>query len=147
MVMRRSVLRLPGALLLFVCAGLSLDGMPAQDTQQARPPEETSFGSRFFDQLRTIFGRFQNSDLDRVFQQSKSIQCSELVGRKGEWRPVAFFNEDRRLGDWCRENLEEVKNDLTVYTFKGACSGDQGAVQVSTEIGRASCRERVYGTV
>jgi hypothetical protein len=123
----------PLRFLIIVCACLPLDGIPAQNAQQRRPAEEGSFGSKFFEQLRTIFGRFQNSDLDRVFQQSKPIQCSELVGRKGEWRPVAFFNEDRRLGDWCRESLEEVKDDLTVYTFKGGCSGEQGAVQVSTE--------------
>jgi hypothetical protein len=119
--------------LLLVCALLPLNSIPAQDAQARPSAEEDRYGSKFFDQLRTIFGRFQNSDLDRVFQQSRPIQCPELVGRKGEWRPVAFFNEDRRLGDWCRERLEEVKNDLTVYTFKGGCSGEQGAVQVSTE--------------
>lgn len=131
----------PLAFLLLVCACLPPDDIPAQDVQQTRSAEESRFGSNFFDQLRTIFGRFQNSDLDRVFQQSKPIQCPELVGRKGEWRPVAFFNEDRRLGDWCRESLEEVKNDLTVYTFKGACSGEQGPVQVVTEFPTAASIE------
>lgn len=138
--MRRTVLKQLGILLL-VCASFPPEGMIAQDVQQSRPVEEGTFGSRFFDQLRTIFGRFQNSDLDRVFQQSKPIQCSELVGRKGEWRPVAFFNEDRRLGDWCRESLEEVRDDLTVFTFKGACSGEQGTVQVSTEFPTAESIE------
>ncbi len=118
-----------------------MDSIPAQNAQARPSPEEDRYGSKFFDQLRTVFGRFQNSDLDRVFQQSKPIQCSELVGRKGEWRPVAFFNEDRRLGDWCRETLEEVKNDLSVYTFKGGCSGEQGAVQVSTEFPTAASIE------
>ncbi len=95
--------------------------------------DQGSFGSKFFDQLQAIFGRFQNSELDRVFAQSRPIQCSELVAGKGEWRPVAFFNENRKLGDWCKESLEEVKADLAVYTFKGECSGEQGTVQLSTE--------------
>jgi hypothetical protein len=136
----RSALR-PLAIFLLVGACLKIDGFAAQNAQARPPAEEERYGSKFFDQLRTIFGRFQNSDLDRVFQQSKPIQCSELVGRKGEWRPVAFFNEDRRLGDWCRESLEEVKNDLSVYTFKGGCSGEQGAVQVSTEFPTAASIE------
>ncbi len=112
---------------------LSVPVMSAQQEQQVAPQEESAYGSKFFDQLRNIFGRFRDSDLQRVFQQAKPIQCSELVGRRGEWRPVAFFNEDRSLGDWCKESLEEVKADLAVYTFKGVCSGDQGSVQVSSE--------------
>ena len=99
----------------------------------AQSSQEGTFGSKFFDQLHTIFGRFRDADLERVFQQAQPITCTELVGRKGEWRTVAFFNEDRELGDWCRESLEEVKGDLAVYTFKGTCSGDKGTVQVTTE--------------
>jgi len=98
-----------------------------------RSEEESRYDSKFFDQLHIIFGRFRNSDLRRVFQDAQTIVCSELIGRKGEWRTVAFFNEDRTLGDWCRESLEEVKADLAVYTFKGICSGNQGTVQVATE--------------
>jgi hypothetical protein len=105
--------------------------LPAQ--QRERSEEESRYDSKFFDQLRLIFGRFRDSDLQRVFQDAQTIVCSELIGRKGEWRPVAFFNEDRTLGDWCRESLEEVKADLAVYTFKGVCSGNQGTVQVATE--------------
>jgi hypothetical protein len=138
--MCRTAIKSPGLYLLFSLF-LSIGSVCAQETQEARQAEESEFGSKFFDQLRTIFGRFQESDLDRVFQQSKPIQCSELVGRNGEWRPVAFFNEDRRLGDWCRETLDEVKNDLTVYTFRGNCSGDQGPVQVTTEFPTAESIE------
>jgi hypothetical protein len=116
-------------------------GPPAQGAPQDRQADEGSYGSKFFDQLRGIFGRFRDSDLRRVFEQSKPIQCSELVGRKGEWRPVAFFNEDRRLGDWCRESLEEVKADLAVYTFTGTCTGDQGDVKVGTEFPTAASIE------
>lgn len=114
--------------LILVCILLMFTGIPGQAQSE---PE--SYGSGFFDQLRSIFGIFRDSDLQRVFEESKPIQCSELVGRKGEWRPVAFFNEDRTLGDWCRENLDEVKADLAVYTFKGLCSGDRSPVTVGTE--------------
>ncbi len=95
--------------------------------------EASAYSSKFFDQLRAVFGRFRNADLQGAFRDALPIHCSELVGRKGEWRPVAFFNEDRSLGDWYRESLEQVKADLTVYTFKGACDGDQGMVQVASE--------------
>jgi len=110
---------------------LIIASLPAEQRQSASIEEE-AYGSKFFDQLRTIFGRFRDADLQRAFQEAQPIQCSELLGRKGEWRPVAFFNEDRSLGDWCRDNLEEVKTDLSVYTFTGACGG-KGDVQVRTE--------------
>lgn len=132
------------AAVLIVCALLVYPGIPGQSQSE---PE--SYGSKFFDQLRSIFGVFRESDLQRVFEESKPIQCSELVGRKGEWRPVAFFNEDRTLGDWCRESLEEVKADLAVYTFKGLCSGDRSPVTVGTEYPTAESvkayRERRIG--
>jgi hypothetical protein len=106
--------------------------LAAQDSS-ARPNEASAYGSKFFDQLHTIFGRFREADLERVFQEAQPIQCAELVGRKGEWRTVAFFNEDRRLGDWYRQNLEEVKNDLAVYKFMGSCGKDQETIRVETE--------------
>jgi hypothetical protein len=118
--------------LLIVC-GWSIAPVAAQQDQKVQSDDESTYGSTFFDQLRTIFGRFRDMDLQRVFQEAQPIQCSELIGRKGEWRPVAFFNEDRKLGDWFRESIEEVKADLVVYTFKGKCSGDQGSVQVISE--------------
>ncbi len=118
--------------LLLVCSSLA-SGLPLQQELQPQQEEETAYGSRFFDQLRAIFGKFRHMDLQRVFQEAEPIECSELIGRKGEWRPVAFFNENRQLGDWCRENLEEVKADLTVYTFRGKCSGGQGSIQVTSE--------------
>ncbi len=126
---------------LLIAAVFLASNLPAQQEQQEPTGEESTYGSRFFDQLRNIFGRFRDADLQRVFQDAQPIQCSELVGRKGEWRPVAFFNEDRRLGDWCRESLEEVKADLAVYTFKGVCSGDQGTVQVGSEFPTAESIE------
>jgi hypothetical protein len=137
--MKRTGLILAG-ILFFSCA------LPAclSAQQKARTEEESAYGSRFFDQLHTIFGRFRDSDLQRVFQDAQPIVCSELVGRKGEWRPVAFFNEDRSLGDWCRESLDEVKTDLAVYTFKGACSGNQGTIQVGSEYPTAASMESYW---
>jgi hypothetical protein len=135
--MDRTVVRLLCAFLF--AWGLLAAGLDAQ--QQTQPEGEGAYDSKFFDQLRNIFGRFRDSDLQRVFQDAQPIQCSELVGRKGEWRQVAFFNEDRSLGDWCRDSLEEVKADLAVYTFKGVCSGDQGKIQVATEFPTAASLE------
>lgn len=118
------------SLLLFT---LLLTANVAAQEQQPREPEEEAYGSKFFEQLRTIFGRFRDSDLQRVFNEAKPIDCSELVGRKGEWRPVAFFNEDRTLGAWFRESLEEVKAGMAVYAFKGTCGGERPEIQVETE--------------
>jgi len=131
MIMHRQVL----VLLLAVvsgCAFLSVE-LPAQRENQAQNEEDSAYGSKFFDQLHNIFGRFRDADLRRVFQDARPIECTELVGHKGAWRTVAFFNEDRKLGDWCRESLEEVKADLAVYTFTGNCGGGGGRVQVATE--------------
>jgi hypothetical protein len=127
-------------ILLFVCPLLAT-GVAGPQEAQVETSEDSTYGTKFFDQLRNIFGQFRNSDLQRVFQEAKPIQCSELAGREGEWRPVAFFNEDRSLGDWCRQNLQEVKADLAVYTFKGTCGGGQEAVQVFTEFPTAASIE------
>jgi hypothetical protein len=118
---------------LMTCVVLAPATSYAQRERQMQPPEESAYGSKFFDQLHSIFGIFRDSDLQRAFQMAQPIQCSELVASKGEWRTVAFFNEDRSLGEWCRNSLEEVKSDLSVYIFKGPCDGDQGAIQVTTE--------------
>src|SRR5438128_8995167 len=91
------------------------------------------YDRRFFLQLRTVFGRFRDSDLQRVFEAARPIQCSELVNDEGEWRTVAFFNEKRELGDWYRRDFDEVKKDLAVYIFKGVCRGEHGPVQLTTK--------------
>lgn len=113
---------------LLVPAGLS-----AQRERQIPPPENGEFGSKFFTQLSSIFGRFRDGDLQRVFQLAEPIQCSELLTGKGEWRPVAFFNENRKLGDWYRSNIAEVRSDLSVYLFKGTCQGDRGNIELTTK--------------
>jgi hypothetical protein len=123
--MNKMVLKLFALILLITSfpAGLSAQ----------KESEENPYDTKFFDQLRSVFGKFRNADLQHAFRDALEIHCSELVGRKGEWRPVAFFNEDRTLGDWYRQSLEEVKSDLTVYTFMGACTGDKGTIRVATE--------------
>ncbi len=128
-------------LMLMTAAVFLPSSLPGQNRRRVLAEDESEYGSKFFEQLKGIFGRFRNDDLQRVFQQAKPIQCSELAGRKGEWRPVAFFNEDRKLGDWCRESLDEVRGDLSVYTFKGECRTDQSSVQISTEFPIASSME------
>ena len=96
-------------------------------------PPTQEYGARFFDQLQKIFGRFRDADLARVFKAAQPILCSELVTDKGEWREVAFFNENRKLGDWYRTSLQELKDDLGVFIFKGACGGRHAAAQLTTE--------------
>ena len=91
------------------------------------------YDRKFFIQLRGVFGRFRDSDLERVFDQAKPIQCSELINDEGEWRTVAFFNENRELGDWYRRNFDEVKTDPAVFIFKGVCRGEHGPVQLTTK--------------
>jgi len=112
----------------------------AQRESAIQPPVESSqtanqqqYGRRFFLQLRSVFGRFRDADLQRVFESAQPIQCSELINEKGEWRTVAFFNERRELGDWYRSNFDEVKTDLSVYSFKGVCRGEHGPVQLTTK--------------
>jgi hypothetical protein len=91
------------------------------------------YDRKFFIQLRGVFGRFRDSDLERVFDRAQPIQCSELVNDEGEWRTVAFFNEKRELGDWYRRNFDEVKTDPAVFIFKGVCRGEHGPVGLTTK--------------
>lgn len=123
--------RLQILLLILVC--LETPETYGQRERELPPVQDTDYGVRFFDQLRTIFGRFRDMDLKRVFQMARPIQCGELVTDKGEWKEVAFFNENRKLGDWYRTSLDEVKSELAAYIFKGACGGQRAAVQVTTK--------------
>jgi hypothetical protein len=100
----------------------------------AQRQQKDEVGARFFDQLRSLFGRFRDGDLDRAFDAAQPIQCAELVSDNGEWRPVAFFNEDRKLGDWYHATLDEVKSDLSQFLFTGSCSTDQSSVQLVSKV-------------
>ena len=127
--------RVPGTarILLLAVALLSTFDAYAQRERVIQPPEESQYSRKFFGQLRALFGRFRDTDLQRAFERAQPIQCSELVNDKGEWRTVAFFNEKRELGDWYRSSLEEVKSDLSAFIFKGVCRGEHGLVQLTTK--------------
>lgn len=112
----------------------------AQRERQVAPPSLSE--KNFFEQLRNLFGRFREADLRRAFSTARPIRCSELISDTGEWRPVAFFNEDRKLGDWYHRSLEEVKADFSVFAFKGACKADQDNVQVVTKFGVVDSLDR-----
>src|SRR5215510_10234077 len=113
---------------LFIAVLLILspvDGSAQRERQAAADQSE----QKFFDQLRSLFGRFRDEDLRRSFESALPVQCNELTSDTGEWRPVAFFNEDRKLGEWYYRSLAEVKSELSVFTFKGECSKDDSSVQ------------------
>src|SRR5947208_1405915 len=119
---------------LFLIVGLfAAAGVSAQLEHDVQAPERPRYDRRFFVQLRGVFGRFRDADLQRVFDRAQPIQCSELINEKGEWRTVAFFNEKRELGDWYRSSFEEVKRDLSVFIFSGVCRGDHGPVLLTTK--------------
>jgi hypothetical protein len=131
------VQRLAGGLIPLIVVLLSFflpaPHLIAQRERQIEPPPAVDYGARFFDQLRTIFGRFRNTDLQRAFESAVPVPCAELISDNGEWREVAFFNEDRRLGDWLHQSLDAVKSDLSVYVFKGLCRSDQSSIQLVTK--------------
>jgi hypothetical protein len=58
--------------------------------------------------------------------------CSELMSGNGEWREVAFFNENRGLGGWFRTSMMEIRSQLDVYTFAGTCDRKTSALHVTT---------------
>jgi hypothetical protein len=112
--------------------------------QVPAPSQQTGgdFGSKFFDDLRSLFGRLQRSELDRAFQRAKPIHCSDLAGQTGEWKEVAFLNDDRKLGDWHYANIEDVKKDLVAFVFSGNCRGDEGPLRVATSFPVTESLER-----
>lgn len=120
-------------LVVLLCFFLTPSDLLAQRERQIEPPPAVDYGTRFFDQLRTLFGRFRDADLQRAFESAVPVPCAELISDNGEWREVAFFNEDRRLGDWLHQSLDEVKSDLSVYVFKGLCRTDQSSIQLVTK--------------
>jgi hypothetical protein len=119
--------------LLFVCLLLTATPLLAQRERQVPAPQNSESASKFFSQLKSIFGRFRDAELERAFQLADPIQCTELLSGKGEWRPVAFFNENRDLGGWYRSSIAEVRADLTVYIFKGTCKGERGTIDLTTK--------------
>jgi hypothetical protein len=124
-------MKVPQIFRLILVSLLLVNSLKARQTQ-IQTSEEAEYGDRFFDQLRSIFGRFRESELSGVFQMAEPIQCSELVSGRGEWQEVAFFNENRDLGDWYRSSLSEVQESLTLFWFKGRCVGERAPIQLST---------------
>jgi hypothetical protein len=131
--MRRSRRLGPFLTLVFVFISFVSVDLYAQQERQIEPPAPSDYGTKFFDQLRTLFGRFRDADLQRAFDSAGPVPCSQLISDNGEWREVAFFNEDRRLGDWFHQSLESVKSDMSVYVFKGLCRSDRSNVQLVTK--------------
>jgi hypothetical protein len=121
------------AIFFFHCASAAAQPRRLEGPSVDRPNNEVDSESKFFYQLRSLFGRFRDGDLDRAFAAAQPIQCSELVSDNGEWRPVAFFNEDRRLGDWYHSTLDDVKRELSQYVFSGTCNSDRSNVRLVTK--------------
>src|SRR5215467_7296585 len=93
---------------------------------------DVRFGTRFFQDLRRVFGELQRSELDRVFQAAKAPQCSELAATHTEWKYVAYLNDDRALAAWHFDSIEEVKRDPSKYIFQGVCRAEDSTLMVVT---------------
>jgi hypothetical protein len=107
-------------------------GLSAQDATPRKPDNPVAV-SKFNNQLQLVFGRFSDVDLQTVFRSANAIRCEELVEGKGQWKPVAFFNDNRSISAWYHHSLEEVKSDLREYTFKGSCKDFRDTVQITTK--------------
>jgi len=119
---------------LFIAAvvmGGNAYGQLERDVPLRQPVD---YGPKFFDQLRHMSERLRQRGLHRVFQMARPIECSELADNDGEWRHVAFFSENRKFRDWYRTSLDEVKNDLATYIFKGACRNKTATLEVTTTV-------------
>src|SRR5690242_19385357 len=88
------------------------------------------FSSKFFDDLRLLFGRLEQQELDRAFRQATALHSSDLVSQTGDWKEVAFLNDDRKLGNWHHNTIDEVKRDPAKFVFSGTCRGERGPVKV-----------------
>jgi hypothetical protein len=94
--------------------------------------QNPDFGAKFLEDLKTLFGRLETSELDSAFQRAKAIRCSDLVGRSGEWKDVGFLNDNRTLAAWHYEDIESVKSDPARFVFSGMCATEQGPLKLST---------------
>jgi hypothetical protein len=94
--------------------------------------QNPDFGAKFLDDLQTLFGRLETSELDSAFQRAKAIRCSDLIGKSGEWRDVGFLNDNRNLAAWHYEDIDSVKSDPVRYVFSGMCSTEQSALKLAT---------------
>jgi hypothetical protein len=90
------------------------------------------FGEKFLDDLQTLFGRLEVSELDHAFREAKPIRCSDLIGRSGEWKNVGFLNDNRNLAAWHHEDIDSVKSDPVRYVFSGMCTNEQAPLKLAT---------------
>lgn len=98
---------------------------PAQPVPSAPP----AYDAKFFEALKTLFDDFSSTDLQRAFQTAAPIRCAELLG---DWRPAAFFNDDRNLERWFHKTFDEVQAELARYSFRGRCDSDSASVDVTS---------------
>lgn len=94
--------------------------------------QNQDFGAKFLDDLKTLFGRLETSELNSAFQRARAIRCSDLLGRSGEWKDVGFLNDNRNLAAWHYEDIDSVKDDPVRFVFSGMCSTDQAALRLAT---------------
>src|SRR5215510_1169775 len=94
--------------------------------------QNPDFGARFLDDLQTLFGRLEASELDSAFQRAKAIRCSDLIGKSGEWKDVGFLNDNRNLAAWHYEDIDSVKSDPVRFVFSGMCSTEQASLRLAT---------------
>jgi hypothetical protein len=94
--------------------------------------QNPDFGKKFLDDLQTLFGRLEVSELDHAFREAKPIRCSDLIGRTGEWKNVGFLNDNRNLAAWHHEDIDSVKNDPVRYVFSGMCTTEQAPLRLAT---------------
>src|SRR6476660_3835670 len=92
---------------------------------------QTDFGSTFFDDLRTLFGKLEKTELSAAFAEAKPISCGDVVGR-GDWKQVGFLNDDRSLFAWRFDKLEDVRSDPARLVFSGTCNDAHTPVEVTT---------------
>lgn len=120
--------------LLRIMAGIFVLSLASQELRaiQIAPRQQSADETKFFAQLRKVFGVFRYADLQQVFEASPQVMCSELMSGNGEWREVAFFNENRGLGGWFRASMTEIRSQLDVYTFDGTCLKETSALRVAT---------------
>jgi hypothetical protein len=121
-------------LFLFIVAVGSGTSAYGQGGHEVPHSQAEDYGPEFFDQLQRMFERLTNADIHHVFQMSRPIPCSELTGDQNEWRDVAFFSGRRKIGNWYRASLDEVKADVAVYIFQGACPDARAALQLTTKV-------------
>src|SRR5262245_18888170 len=109
--------------------------------------QNPDFGAKFLDDLQTLFGHLETSELDSAFQRAKEIRCSDLLGKSSdmsganasatarslqEWKNVGFLNDNRNIAAWHYEDIDSVKDDPVRYVFSGTCTNEQAPLRLTT---------------